>query len=254
MADTLLSIVQKACGRIGNIDVPTSVVGNPDTIVGQMLALANEEGEELLRAYDWSALVIEGASFGLVPDVESYTLPADFDRLVGGTQWDRTNKWRTMGPDGPQDARRRREGIVDNGPRRALRQVGNAVTVWPIPGSGDAGAVLAYDYVSTGFCASGGVRQPQWLADTDVPILRADLMVLGLKWRWRFAQGLEAASLREDYDRAVRLATARDHGGGQTINLAGPRWRDDRGNCDDVFARGPSATLGTTGGDGIAID
>ena len=223
MADTLLSIVAKAVGRVGQLDVPTTVATNTDTIVEQLFYLVQEEGEELLRAADWSALTIEGATIILADGQETYPLPVDFDRLVGGTQWDRTNHWRTLGPDDPQTARWRREGIVDTGPRRALRQVGNSVTVWPVPGAGDVGTVLAYDYVSNGYCASAaGVRQSAWAADTDVPILRADLFVLGLKWRWRFAQGLEASVQRSDYERA-RAPGHRPRQGRRGVDQSGRR-------------------------------
>lgn len=255
MADTLLSIITKACGRMG-IDAPATVVGNAmDATAAQMLALAIEEGEELVRAGDWSALTVEGATIALVAGQESYSLPADFDRLVGDTTWDRTNRWQTLGPDDPQAARARREGTVPFGPRRALRQVGSSLTVWPVPGAGDAGALIAFDYLSNGYCASAaGVRQAGWLADTDVPLLRADLMVLGLKWRWRAAEGFEASVLRADYERAVRRALGRDKGGGETINLAGDRWRGERGNADDVFAQGPAVGLTTDSGFGIGLD
>lgn len=254
MADTLLSIVTKACGRMG-IDAPATIVGNTmDPTAVQMLALAIEEGEELVRAGNWSALTIEGASIALVSGQETYPLPVDFDRLVGDTQWDRTNRWRTLGPDDPQMARERREGIVPFGPRRALRQVGSNLTVWPVPGPGDAGALIAFDYVSNAYSATAaGARQPAWAADTDIPMLRADLMVLGLKWRWRFAEGFEASVLRADYEKAVRLALSRDQGGGETIDLRGSRC-GERGNADDVFARGPSVGLSTDSGFGIAID
>lgn len=256
MADTLLSIVQKAVGRIGNVDVPASVVGIASTnvIVGQMLALAIEEGEELVRVNDWSALTIEGATIVLVAGQELYPLPADFDRLVGGTQWDRTNNWRTLGPDDPQTARWRREGINQTAPRRALRQVGNFISVYPIPAAADVGAVIAFDYVSNFYSASAaGAKQAQWTADTDVPILRADLMIAGLKWRWRAAQGLEASVLRGDYASAVRMAIARDQGGGEVLTM-GRGWREERGNCDFVVNGGPTAVLGTSSGSGIAVD
>lgn len=255
MADTLLTIVTKACGRMG-IDVPAQIVGNAmDATAVQMLALATEEGEELVRAGAWSALTIEGATIALVAGQEIYPLPADFDRLVGDTQWDRTNRWRTLGPDDPQTARERREGIVPFGPRRALRQVGASVTVWPIPAAGDVGALIAFDYVSNAYSASAaGVPQTAWAADTDVPLLRADLMVLGLKWRWRAAEGFEASVLRADYERAVRLALARDKGGGETVDLAAGGRRGERGNADDVFARGPTVGLSTDNGFGIGLD
>lgn len=242
MPDNLLAIVQKACARIGALDIPTAAFGATDDITTTMLALAQEEGEDLVRAGDWSVLTVGAGTIALVAGQDTYALPPDFDRLVGDTTWDRANQWRTEGPDDPQTARWRRESALAETARRAIRQVGGGVSVWPVPGPGDVGAIISFSYVSNAFCASAaGVPQSAWASDADQPILRADLFILGLKWRWRDAKGFDATVARQDYERAVRLALARDKGGGETIDLSGRGCRG-RGNADGVTA-GPAVVV-----------
>lgn len=52
---TVLQLIQQATGEMG-LAVPTSAVGNTNTDVIQILALANSCGYELQRKHDWQAL------------------------------------------------------------------------------------------------------------------------------------------------------------------------------------------------------
>ena len=263
MDNSVLGIVTAACSELG-YDAPSTLAGNTDPDAAQFLALVQAVGEDLLQAADWSFLTTEGATITLASGQGAYVLPSDFDRLVGDTQWDRTNRWRTLGPDNPQEARWRRESVNSQiGPRRALRQVGNTVTCWPIPTS--SGDVLAYDYVSNAFVVSGGGAvgntaiaagslQSSFSFDTDTTLFRRRLMVRGVKFRWMAAKGFEATALEVDYESDKRSAIARDMGGGRVLSMASGRASDEHGNCDDVVASGPSVVLGTTGGLGIGPD
>ena len=55
MSSTVLQLVQQATGEMG-LAVPTSVVGNTNTDVIQLLSLINAVGYELTRKYQWQAL------------------------------------------------------------------------------------------------------------------------------------------------------------------------------------------------------
>lgn len=55
MSSTLLQLVQQATGEMG-LTVPTTVVGNTNADVVQILALINAVGYELTRKYQWQAL------------------------------------------------------------------------------------------------------------------------------------------------------------------------------------------------------
>lgn len=56
MSYTLLQLVDQVCGEMG-ISQPTSVIGNQNNQVIQMLALAQRLGKDLVRDYEWQRLV-----------------------------------------------------------------------------------------------------------------------------------------------------------------------------------------------------
>lgn len=248
MAVNLLALVNRAQGQLG-LPKSTGVATPSDDIAAQMFDLAIEAGEDLASEREWSFLIVEGATLSMVAGTGTYSLPSDFDRLVFGTSWDRTNLWETMGPDDPQVARWRRESVAGGiGPRRAIRQVGNTITVWPVPTT--TGDLLAYDYVSLNWAVGNGgvnpVAQSTLMLDTDTTVFAPALMVKSLKWRWNAAKGLDATFLKADYDIEVARKAARDKGGGEILTMAPARF--DEGNADGIVPGIPSITIGTDTG------
>ena len=75
---SLLTIVQKAAVRCG-ITAPSSAISNADPMVQQLIALAQDEGDESSVNYDWRNLKIPCQFTG---DGTStlFGLPSDFDR------------------------------------------------------------------------------------------------------------------------------------------------------------------------------
>ena len=58
MSSTMLQLVNQVQAEL-NLAVSTSVAGNPNTDVQQILALMNGAGYELTKEYDWQALQME---------------------------------------------------------------------------------------------------------------------------------------------------------------------------------------------------
>ena len=58
MSQTMLQLVNQVQAEL-NLAVSTSVAGNPNTDVQQILALMNGSGYELLKEYDWQALQVQ---------------------------------------------------------------------------------------------------------------------------------------------------------------------------------------------------
>ncbi len=98
----LLGMIQKVTARIG-ISTPTNVIGNSDSQVAQLLALAQEEGEDLRARFQWSALVrnntftitlaaSQGALNGTVIS------DGDYDYITDQTMWNRTTSLPIIGP------------------------------------------------------------------------------------------------------------------------------------------------------------
>ncbi len=155
---------------------------------------------------------------------DTYPENADFDRFLNGTAWDRTNRWALIGPDSPQLDEYHRSGIVTTGPRRHFRQVGNLTAgtyrLWPPPAVVDTPFQIAWEYLSLNWVRNvGGTLQASMTADTDVPILDSQAIVLGTKWRFLQAKGIPtASSMQMEYSDYVQQLIARD-GGAPTLTM-----------------------------------
>lgn len=211
---TLLQMVQNACLEIG-LKAPSSVIGNQDAQVKQLLALANREGQEShrsgYRSGGWQALRKEW-TFNLVPFTEAYSLPSDYDFMIPQTAWDRSFRWQLLGPLSAQEWQVLQSGISPVGPRLRFRIIGNAVHFQPVPGATQTDAIV-FEYISNAWCQSAAaVAQTAWTADTDTFVLDDDLMELGLKWRMLRAKGLDYSEERQAYDRRMDQLVARDSG------------------------------------------
>lgn len=217
---TLLSICQGALREVGEFEVPASIVGNANLTAVQMLNLAQREGRELSRRFNWQALVKE-YTFTTTASTAGYVLPSDYRYIIGGTWWDRANYWRLFGPASAQIWQELKSGIITDGIRRWFRIRGDSFLLHPTPTV--TGDTIAYDYMSNGWCeTSAGVAQSAWAADTDVGVLDEELMQMGLVWRFLKAKGLTYADELGAYDREVERAMGRD-GGAPTLNMAGSR-------------------------------
>lgn len=120
-----------------------------------------------------------------------YNLPADWDREIPQTEWDRTNRWPLMGPQSAQDWQSFKSGIVYAGPRQRFRIVGNAYAINPAPPNG---LTFAFEYISRAWVSSaGGVAQTAFQADSDVFVFPDSLLITGLKVQWKQSKGLDAS-------------------------------------------------------------
>lgn len=147
---------------------------------------------------------------------DTYEIPSDFDRYISHTWWDRTNHWMLVGPQSPQFDQWQRSGIVTTGPRRRWRQIGVRPTVyrlWPVPSAEDTPAALVFEFISDGWVLhSNGTYGDKFTSDDDVPIIDAQALILGAKWRFRQIKGLSYADMQQEYVDFVNREKARDGG------------------------------------------
>ena len=100
----LLGMVQTVCRRLG-ISVPVTVVGNTDNQIIQLLAIADEEGEDLgsQLADGWQAQRRE-ATFTMVAGADQGAMngtvvaAGDFRYIINDTLWNRTTSLPINGP------------------------------------------------------------------------------------------------------------------------------------------------------------
>jgi len=215
----LLGMIQKVTDRLG-LAQPSSVIGNNNAQITQLLALANEEGEELASRYCWSALQIShtftialSASQGAVNG--TVVTNSDFDYYINDTFWNRTTSLPILGPTDAVEWQTLQAFPV-TGPYQQHRFQGKNLYLDPVPTSADTGA---FEYYSTHWCEdSGATGQSSWAADDDVGRLDENLMILGIRWRWKKAKGLDYAQDYDTYEQRLNDAMARD-GGKRILNL-----------------------------------
>lgn len=217
---SLLTLCQNAIEGIP-LSAPSIIVNNSNETAKLALRSAQQAGQELMRRYNWLALVTEH-TFTTVASQEDYDLPADFSLLVNSTLWDRSNYEHIRGPMSPQAWQEYKSSVLASTntvwKRYRIRNVSGSTkySIHPTPDSADN---LVFEYVSTHFCkSSGGTGQASWQADTDVGVLDEYLLELGVRWRMLRRMGLSYDAELAEYKNEVSQAIARD-GGAPTLSV-----------------------------------
>lgn len=219
---SVLTVIQYVCGRT-NVPVPVTVLGNTDTQIVQMLRLFEEEGNDLARRGDWNGITFEATHTSLAAeDQGAITSIATngFRDIKNGTFWDRTNKLPITGPLNDQQWQRLK-GMTTTGPRYRFRIRGGKLLINPTP---TAGYSWAFEYVSKNWMLGvDGVTYKQYATlDTDTLLLPEDLVLMGVRWRWKKEKGLDYAEDFATYERQVKDALGRD-GGKPRLHMDGGR-------------------------------
>jgi hypothetical protein len=155
---------------------------------------------------------------------DMYPEPADFDRFIGSTWWDRTNRWQLLGPMSPQVDQWHMSGIVATGPRRFFRQVGpypNVYRIWPPPAELENPLQLVYEYQTNKRVKVHGQSFNfafLFANDDDVPLLDDRVIIAGIKWRFWEQKGFNWLSKKKEYTDMVDRYMARD-GGSSKLSL-----------------------------------
>lgn len=208
---SLLTIIQTVCNRVG-VASPVSATGSTDQQIVQMIALANEEGEELAERYPWQALQTEATFVTLAAELQGTVASIatnGFRYILNDTIWNRTQQRPMYGSLTPSDWQLLKSSSV-NGPFQEYRIKGGSLYLLPAP---PAGETCAFEYISGNWCQSSGLtKQSAWAMDSDTGILDEKLMTVGVIWRWKQAKGLDYAEDFRKYEIRVYEAMNRDAG------------------------------------------
>lgn len=217
---TLLSMCQGALDRV-NLTRSTQIVSATDQTARTLLGCAQREGSALARRWAWQAMVKEHTFVSIAAAIQTGSLPADWDgRMVNQTFWNRTQMREVSGPITSQQWQSRQANstpaITD-----AYRIRNNLIELSPTP---SAGWTYAYEYLTKNWCESaGGTEQSAWAADTDVPMLDAELMTMGIRWRFLSVMGMDFAGAKDDYETEVATSIGRD-GSRAIVRLIDDDW------------------------------
>ena len=193
MALNLLQICTRALDDLSSFNKPTFIIGNDDDDTATtLLAAAYKVGEELVRDYDWQQMS-RTATVSTVISTSLYDLEDDYDRIASDTMWDAALDRRMAG----HTTRREWSAITNIAASTQQsyrwRLFGGQIQVYPTPSSVFS---FNYEYLSKVYCeSSGGVeRLDGWVADTDVPVLPADIFIHGIRYYFGDSKNLPGVS------------------------------------------------------------
>lgn len=204
---TLLTICQAAADQI-DLAVPDSIIGSELPEVRKLLRYANKVGIRLMTAHPWQVLRKEKTFTAVSGETQTGILPADFDRFIAETFWNRTGLVLVSGPVSAVEWQGlKAQSYTDtNLPRFAYR--GGDVLILPAPGGSES---MAFEYVSNLWCqSSGGTGQTAWAADADVGVLSEELITLGVVYEYLAGEGLPSGQAAADYVDMFTLLTGND--------------------------------------------
>lgn len=214
---TLLSICTDVAEEVG-VPAPTSIVGNSGVTEGKLLRHANAVGTRLMRKVCWQALRKEQTFTSLGQEAQTSIIPSDFDHFVPETFWDRDNSRLLTGPiDAVEWQGLKANSYAESYLTRFIHR-GDDVLIIPVP---DAGNTFAFEYVNKNWAlSSGSTPQAKFLADTDTSVIDAELLTLGVIYRYLDSEGLPAANAYGAFEDMFNTLVDNDQPSGGVVMAA----------------------------------
>lgn len=236
---SLLTIIQDAADEI-TLPKVSSIIGNTDPTARGLLRAFVKEGKSLLQEDPaWSSLINE-YTFSTADGVEEYALPADYQRMINNTAWDRAQFWQIRGGITPQQWQVIRSGLYQTARlsanfriKQASNKIAKAFYLDPIPGGVRE---LVFEYQSKWWVYdpnNNNDRLPRPNADSNEVIFDEELMSLGVVWRFLRQRKLPFATEMAEYDRYRSRAIAQDRSP-PTLTINETPWRLPVGNVPDT--------------------
>lgn len=216
---SLLTVIQRSC-RLLSLPVPTEVSTSSDVQVQQLFELANEEGNELMGAYDWQIKRKQHLFSTTATAAQTGAVPSDWDRFVPNTFFNRTQMRSVIGPITPQQWQAIQAQPQLSRVFLAFIERGGEFLITPTPAAGE---IIAYEYLSKDWVHAEGDTddtRSDYLLDSDVAFLNEKIIVLGVRWRFLKSKGLDYAEDFRTYQSERNQLMARDGGNG-IINTTG---------------------------------
>lgn len=158
---TVLQVIQEAAKRCGITNTISSVIGNTNNNVAQLLTFLQAAGKDLRDSFNWPELEKEH-TFDLVSGTPAYALPSDFDGQIFETLWNRDQMWPLFGPMTPEQWQFRKSGIANATILNEFRVKGYTDTQFYIhPTPSASGDTLVFEYYTKTW-----IRPKTWTAST----------------------------------------------------------------------------------------
>jgi len=214
---TLLSITQDVAVLVG-LQQPAAALTSTDLTTQQIVALLQQEGDELSGVINWNELKVAGTITG-DGTTTLWSVPSDYDRLIPGQAlW--STKYPAVPLGGPiTDAEMLALKALPIQPVRPVwRFFASQIEIWPALSSAE---VVNYTYFTDQWilAADTVTKRDRWGADTDTARIPEKLITLGGIWRWKRAKGFDYSEEFASYERE-KERMAGQSGGARTISMA----------------------------------
>lgn len=199
----LRSAIQRCTG-----ESVQQVFASTSQIAVEMADLSNEVAADIIKSHDWRALtkvaqVVGDGGF-------AYPLPADYDRMVLGSDVDDAASW-FWGYDhfdSVNEWMRFRSGTYSIVSPGGWIILGGELQFYPAPNG-----TAQYPYISNQYArAENGTPMAAFMSDGDSFVLDDRLLTLGLIWKWKAQKGYDYTEAMADYEKALAQSQARDKG------------------------------------------
>lgn len=205
----MLALIQSFCRRT-NLPAPTTAYGSTDAKIIQLVALLEEEGTELASRGAWQGTTFEATHTSIASEDQgaiATIAPRGFSYVRDGIIWDRTGKRRVEIISGTDWQRMKATASTGTAYQGRIR--GGRLLVTPIPAAGET---WAFEYASNNWILGfdGTTYKDAFTLDTDNMLLPDKVLLLGLRWRWLQAHGLEYAESFRAYEEMVKNSMGRD--------------------------------------------
>jgi len=206
---SLLTMVQYFTRRT-NLSIPATVVGSTDEQVLQIMALLEEEGNDLAKRGDWQEITYEALhttvateSQGIITSIATN----GFSYIKSDTFWDRTETLPVLIYDAVDW--QAEKGFAVTGPRYHVRLRANELLSNPVP---PAGNTWAFEYVSKNWILESDLitYSNYFSSDEDTCLLPEEILLMGLRWRWKKEKGFDYAEDFRTYEMMVKDALSRN--------------------------------------------
>lgn len=211
--------VIRAVTGVQGLTKPTDISVSPDKTTQQLLDLLNELGSELLDKHDWQSLI---RTFSVATTTATeYDLPSDLMRFIDEAAWNHTTRLPMIGPLNSQQWRMllaRRLGGTTLRVQYTIRDGKMVLYFAPTPSQD-----LEMDYISRGWVMDADdntIRKDFVEKAGDIILFRNDLVVAGLKARFRDAKGFDTTDAERRY-RAILEKAISDDRPHQALSLTG---------------------------------
>ena len=200
--------MQDAADEIG-ISQPTVGISSTDSNNLKLVRYANKVGKNLMRNFAWQALTKEQTFTALAAETQTSILPADFDRFIPESFWDRTGVNLITGPISMAEWQGLKANSYGNTSNPKFRHRGDTVLVIPTL---TAGHSLAFEYVSKYWVdiAATGTPKATFTIDTDVGLIDEELLTRGVIYEFLEGEGLPSMSAAKAYLDYFKLRAKND--------------------------------------------